>query len=1302
MRLSCERDVDALYMLLLGRLPESAQIYHENLGQSALEAAGAIIESIEFAEILEDFRQHDTLPHGQLGADAFRDAIGAAVELGLAPPDLLDLHDGTYDAEILTQRDAAEFIASAYRIILRREADPEGREYYRARLERGTQSKRQIIEDLLRSEEAATIEGAPRVVWGGAAIADGSDIGNEKEESDWFAALARIFASAPLNPLIERHHGAAVRELVAHLCMRCRSQPIPAEIEPDAGLAIFLDSPELQDGTVALPAQRSIWINGWVRARDGVAAIEVFVDGAPLGPAARGLARPDVAAEFSDWPEAAQSGFIAFIPRHKLPKGGHVVEIILKDTSGRTQAIAFTVNVAEGLSDPLSLRRKIAQSEIDLYHHILSKRDWYPRFCLLLLIGNEDGEIARAQATLSSLREQAYRDWHVLVALRRRSAESDALREQLMDGSETVGTLLARLHDGHADPGGLRGSLLVGFEDIAERVEVLRGGDGRSLAELAGSGTGPALFGLLAAGDELSVDALLELAVTSALYRDADFLYSDELRISPVSGETEPFLKPQWSPDLLLSTNYIGRLWCVAPLLLARAGATLRDLLRLGEYDLVLRLTETAEQSRHVPEILCQRGRRRLDSAATEKGALARAMARCGIAGEVQDGCVPGTYRLKRELIKPGLVSIIICTCAARGLIKTCLESLRALTAYRAFEVIIVENVPPSQAHWKEWLRANADRVIAPDEPFNGSRFNNLGAAAARGEYLLFLNDGIEVIEPDWLDALVEHGQRPEIGAVGPMLLQPDRTVQSAGVFLIPDVGRGRPAFRNLPEHDPGYFGLAMTQRNAIGVLGACLLTRKEVFARLGRFDEGHNIVNNELDYCLKAWRAGLLNVFTPYAKLIHHERTSRKDLADDYDAVGFAERWHGVYAEGDPYHHPRLSKQSDHFVPEPEPLRLICAGRPLLRREAVRNILVVKLDHIGDCITAFAAIRRLKERFPTANLRVLAGRWTKPVWSLVEGIDEVIEFDFFHNRADQGMREVTEAELQFLQQRLAPYRFDLAVDMRKHPDTRHILQYSGARFLAGFDTRGLFPWLDISLEWDEDRACQRKRHHASDELVNLVDAISASCEPERRFAAELPCSPLPMSEASQHQLFSRRVVCIHPAAGDKSRQWPPARFAALIDLLVEREDVNIALIGSRDDQEIASKVLQEVRNRRAVANLLGRLPLESLPDLLRRCALFVGNNSGPHHLAATLGVPTIGIHSGLVDAREWGPLGPYALALQRDMECSPCYLPSHAHCPRALACLTGLHPGDVYRACRKLLALGFGDRPFLYTAEQA
>lgn len=1075
--------------------------------------------------------------------------------------------------------------------------------------------------------------------------------------SERCAAQASAVRRVPLPPFRQAHQEAGEGETAGEAAAE------PAEGD-DENLKMYIEMPQGVGEAAEIPVHSALRIEGWALARDGVASIDIEIDGRHLRTGQYGLRRDDVAAAYPDWDDAQNSGFTVSIPRRQLPGGQHTIRIVLHDNSGREQAIAFPIDVGDAAGDDLlSLRHKISQAEIALNNHILAGLEWRPTFCLLLLAGRREAVIRRVCATMATLREQAYPDWTALIVL-----------------------------SAHEDAATLQRELNAGFGEICGKIAIVGGFP--SLAECLARQPRPGLLGVLSAGDELGCDALLEFAIASGMDRNADFFYSDELRLNPVSRAVEPYLKPQWSPDLLLSTNYIGRLWCARSELIARTGAMLDELIWPGEYDLVLRLTENARSIRHIPRVLCQRGDERIGGSPQERRALERAMARRGIIGEILTTGVPGTYRLRRKVSKAGLVSIIICTCAARGLVKKCIETLRALTAYRGFEIIIVENVPPSEAHWKEWLRANADRVIAPDEPFNWSRFNNRGAAAASGEYLLFLNDDIEIIEPDWLSALLEHGQRPEVGVVGPMLLWPDRTVQSAGLFLNSDVGRGRHAFRNLPENDPGYFGLALTQRNAIGVLGACLLTRKETFEELGRFNERHSVVNNELDYCLKAWRAGLLNVFTPYAKLIHHERASRNDLDDDYDAIGFEEQWRGIYADGDPYHHPHLSKESDHFMPEPEPLRPICAGRPLLKREAVRRILVVKLDHIGDVITAFPAIRRLKEVFPHASLRVLASRWTRPAWSLTEGVDEIIEFDFFHNRADQGIRDMTEEELQSLKRRLAPYCFDVAIDMRRHPETRHILQYTGARYLAGFDQEACFPWLDIALEFTGDPARARKRHHASDELINLVDAISASCEPQRSFGADLPPGPLPLPESIQSRLFCRRVVCIHTAAGDKLRQWPPAHFAELIDLLVEREGVNIVLIGGRGDQEIASKVLQSVRNRHAVSNLLGKITLEDLPNLLRRCALFVGNNSGPHHIAAGLGVPTIGIHSALVDAREWGPMGPRAIALRRDMECGPCYLPDPALCHRGLACLTGLRPGEVYAFCRRLLAIGFAERP--------
>ena len=199
---------------------------------------------------------------------------------------------------------------------------------------------------------------------------------------------------------------------------------------------------------------------------------------------------------------------------------------------------------------------------------------------------------------------------------------------------------------------------------------------------------------------------------------------------------------------------------------------------------------------------------------------------------------------------------------------------MRATTAYRNFEIICVDNIPSADRQSKSWLRANADKVVAVEGPFNWSPFNNRGAAAAEGQLLLFLNDDVEIIDPGWLDALVEHAQRPEVGVVGAPLLYPDGTVQHGGMFL---AGLVRlPWAARLPasgHHDPGYFGLAQIQRDVTAVTGACLITRRATFHDLGGFNEAHDITNNDLDYCLKARSRGLLCVLTPHARLVHHER---------------------------------------------------------------------------------------------------------------------------------------------------------------------------------------------------------------------------------------------------------------------------------------------------------------------------------------------------------------------------------------------------------------------------------------------
>ncbi len=713
---------------------------------------------------------------------------------------------------------------------------------------------------------------------------------------------------------------------------------------------------------------------------------------------------------------------------------------------------------------------------------------------------------------------------------------------------------------------------------------------------------------------------------------------------------------------------------------------TPRALLRDGEYDLLLRCTEQSASIHHIPKLLALRGEAALDDDVTSRAALAGAAARRGIEAEVMDGCVPGTWRFRRMVQAPGKVAIIIPTCAAQGHIENCIATLRAKTAYRNYEIVCIDNIPESQVAWRVWLPQNADRVIEIPEPFNWSRFNNIAAAATDSEYLLFLNDDVEITQDDWLDVLLEHAQRPEVGVVGPQLLYPSGKVQHAGMFL--GAGIGRHAFRFAPADDPGYFGLALTQRNVIAVTGACMLMRREVFEDVGRFEEAHTVVNNDLDFCLRAHQAGKLTVFTPHASLIHHELASRENLPDTFDTTHFNSRWKTLFAAGDPYFSPSLSRFSDDYRPDDEATQAVFGAHPLFDADEIRRILVVKLDHIGDFVTCLPAVRRLKTVFPQALIAVLAGSHARGFASMEPAIDELIEFDFFHTRSQLGEKQLTVKDFLELRERLAPYRFDLAVDLRKHLSTRDVLQHTGARFLAGYDYMGQFPFLDIALEWDGDKTLQRKRSHIVDDLLALVEAIATACGTDRTL---LPNRPLPLDPATLPDpvrgLFVKPVVAMHIGAGNITKTWPAEYFSALIDLLTERNGVNVMLIGGPDDREVSEKLQETLLRPEAVASIAGEVSLSELPRLLSACCLYIGNDSGPKHIAAGLGLTTIGIHSGVVDATEWAPVGRRAVAIRRNMTCSPCYLQHAEHCPRALACLRFLEPSAVHQAATMLLA---------------
>ena len=1023
-----------------------------------------------------------------------------------------------------------------------------------------------------------------------------------------------------------------------------------------------IDSPTINAGVAVDPVTGRLTIEGWALARSGITGVEVLLDEQWLGDAHYGLARQDVGAAFPDWPDSLRSGFAFHCPPRSLRNGDHLVQLNVRARAGEVLEHRFNILVkkSEEFEEGSTIRRRMTQVEADVSQQVLDGLAHRPGFRLILRQGTAL-DISGLLVTLGSLQSQVYRDWRL---------------EILVPNADAYAAVRALIDEG--------------AEDLSERIDILDPADAASSAQPLGAPveTSHRFVGFLGPGDQLGCDALLQIAIASGMHRDADLIYADEVRVSPASREREPFFKPDYSPDLLLSTNYFGRPWFASTALLGRCGIAMRDLAQHGEYDIALRSAELAVYVHHVAKLLCLRGQQQIDNAETEEAALTRAAERRGIKAEMLPAAVPGTWRLRRTEPVSGMVSIIIPTCASKGYIETCVNSLRERTAYRNFEIVCVDNIPDDQAAWKLWVQQNTDKVAPIAGGFNWSKFSNLGVESASGEFLLFLNDDIEVVQPDWLDAMLEHARRPEVAVVGPQLLYGDNKVQHAGMFLATP-GTARHAFRFAEADDPGYFGLALTQRNVIAVTGACMLMRRSIYQALGGFEEAHQIINNDLDFCLRAHQAGKLVIYTPYASLLHYEAASRDRLKDVFDLAQFEQRWKSIFDAGDPYFSPRLSRHSDDYRPDDEPVEAIFAGHPLFRHEDIKRILVVKVDHIGDFITAVPAIRRLKQIFPAATIHVLTGRAARVLAEAEDCIDEFIEFEFFHAVSGLGQKQISKEEYQELRDRLAPYRFDIAVDLRKHLDTRDVLRYTPARFLAGYDYMGQFPFLDISLEWEGDKHLLRKRSHVTDDLINLVEAIGTAGAADRtQLNLVVPSSgPPEFLSVDARALFDRAVVAVHPGVGNVMRQWPAEHFAALIDLLVEKNGVNVILIGGAEESELADEVLEQVVNRSAVVSVVGKTSLRQLPELLRACVLYVGNNSGPKHIAAALGVPTIGIHSGVVDAIEWGPIGTRAVALRRNMACSPCYLTRQEDCPRGYACMRGLEPIAVQEASEVFLA---------------
>ncbi len=419
--------------------------------------------------------------------------------------------------------------------------------------------------------------------------------------------------------------------------------------------------------------------------------------------------------------------------------------------------------------------------------------------------------------------------------------------------------------------------------------------------------------------DELNEDALYEV-VKSLQGARYDLVYSDEDKIGENGELCDPFFKPDWSPDLLLSQNYICHLAVYRRKIIDEIGRLREKYDGSQDYDLVLRFTEKTHSIKHIPKILYH-WRKIPGSAAADvnakpyafeagKKAVESVLKRRGVAGRVVDGVWKGSYRVIREIEGEPLVSIIIPFKDQAATLKKCLRSILEKTTYSNFEILLVDN-KSELLETKEYLLSLTHGKIKKleyMESFNFAAINNFAARHAKGEYLVLLNNDTEVITPGWIEAMLEHSQRKEVGAVGAKLFFPNDLVQHAGV-LVGVGGIANSSFLKKSRDDLGYFGQADVIRNYSAVTGACMMTRRDLYLNMGGLDENNLAVTfNDVDFCLRLRSKGYLIVYTPYAQLYHHESLSRGyDVS--LEEVKHMQREHRhILQNGDPYYNPNLS----------------------------------------------------------------------------------------------------------------------------------------------------------------------------------------------------------------------------------------------------------------------------------------------------------------------------------------------------------------------------------------------------------
>jgi glycosyl transferase family 2 len=524
------------------------------------------------------------------------------------------------------------------------------------------------------------------------------------------------------------------------------------------------------------------------------------------------------------------------------------------------------------------------------------------------------GLIRRTHSATLSLdrRRRDFDKWR-----RRRTPDEAALARMKGEAASLTGPTFAVIVSPAGDFAGLARTMASLDRQVYARSEAHVCGDASACNDaVARSGADFVLS--VSAGDVLTPHALFALA--RALNEDpqADVIYSDEAVVDE-DGAVLPRFKPDWSPDYLLARMYVGRLLAMRRTAIRAAGGYRSGFDGAIEYDLLLRIAKPTrpDEARvaHVADILCE-GRQTDTAEGAGRRALEAFCRSAGMAAIVTPGTIRGVWRVRRAHEHPP-VTLIVPTDARVGdtpsgrepLVAYCVRSLLERTDYDRFEILLVHSAP---------LPAEVDEALADPRcrrlqydaagAFNFSRTINAAVAATSTPVVALLNDDVEPIDAEWLSAMLEYALQERIGAVGAKLFYPDGRLQHVGVAT----GVCGVAAHLLHQHPGGSLacdGIAASVRNCSAVTGACLMTRRAVYDQVGGFDERLASDFNDVDFCLRTRRAGYRIVYTPYARLYHHESATfgaRRQQPADVERV---RRIWGDALMHDPYYNANLSR---------------------------------------------------------------------------------------------------------------------------------------------------------------------------------------------------------------------------------------------------------------------------------------------------------------------------------------------------------------------------------------------------------